>query len=346
VIETGRRPPLARFAEPLEGGAVRCGLCPHRCRIAEGELGACRTRRNDQGELRAVTHGLLRAVAVDPIEKKPLFHFRPGSATFSIASAGCNLVCPFCQNHGLSQCLRAGAEGAESAEAWDAAGIVAAAIERRCASIAFTYSEPVLSFELAVEVAAAARPHDLGVVFVTNGQVSRAGAEALGGILAAANVDLKCFDEASYRRVLGGDLGATLDAIRLWRAAGVWVEVTTLVIPGFNDGDDELGRIAGFIAETDPEMPWHVSRFHPSFRWSAKPVTPEATLRRAREIGLARGVRYVYTGNLPGSDGEKTVCPGCGALLVDRVGYRVLGVAVERGRCRACGAPVAGVGLP
>jgi pyruvate formate lyase activating enzyme len=342
------RPPaqLARFAEPLGDGAVRCGLCPHRCRIAEGALGACRTRHNDRGELRVVTHGLLLAAAVDPIEKKPLFHYRPGSTTFSIASAGCNLVCPFCQNHGLSQRLRKGADGAEAAEVWTASEIVAAATERGCASIAFTYSEPVLSFELAAEVAAAARPQNLDVVFVTNGQVSREGAEALGGILAAANVDLKCFDEAAYKRVLGGDLNATLDAIRTWRAAGVWVEVTTLVIPGFNDGDDELGRIAAFIAEIDPEMPWHVSRFHPAFRWSDRPPTPEKTLLRAREIGLARGLRYVYTGNLPGSGGEKTACPGCGALLIDRVGYRVRHVAVDQGRCRACGAPIAGVGLP
>jgi pyruvate formate lyase activating enzyme len=339
-------PPLARFWEPLEGGAVRCGLCPHRCRIAEGALGACRTRRNVRGELRVITHGLLRAAAVDPVEKKPLFHYRPGSATFSIASAGCNLVCPFCQNHELSQRLRGEAAGGEAGRRTPAAEIVAAALERGCASIAFTYSEPVLSLELAEEVAAAARPEGIEIVFVTNGQVGREGADALGRILNAANVDLKCFDEEKYRRVLGGDLSATLDAIRGWRAAGVWVEVTTLVIPGFNDGDDELGRIAGFVAEVDPEIPWHVSRFRPDYRWADREPTPAATLRRAREIGLARGLRHVYTGNLPGSDGEKTVCSGCGALLIDRVGYSIRAVAVDRGRCRACGAPLAGVGLP
>jgi pyruvate formate lyase activating enzyme len=338
--------PLARFAEPLEGGAVRCGLCPHRCRIAEGELGACRTRRNVRGELRVLTFGLLHAAAVDPIEKKPLFHYRPGSATFSIASAGCNLVCPFCQNHGLSQRLRGGAGEAEAAERSTGAEIVAAARDQECASIAFTYSEPTLSFELAEEVAEVARPKGLDVIFVTNGQVSRAAAEALGGILAAANVDLKCFDEKAYRSVLGGELEATLDAIRVWRAAGVWVEVTTLVIPGFNDGDEELGRIAAFIAGVDPETPWHVSRFHPAYRWSDREPTPAETLRRAREIGLARGLRYVYTGNLPGSEGEKTTCPRCDALLIDRVGYRIREITVERGCCRACGAPIAGAGLP
>jgi len=341
-----RSAPLARFAESLGGGAVRCGLCPHRCRIAEGELGACRTRRNLRGELRVVTCGLLHAAAVDPIEKKPLFHFRPGSITFSVASAGCNLVCPFCQNHGLSQRLRTGAGEAEAAKRSTGAEIVAAALDQGCASIAFTYSEPTLSLELAAEVAKAARPKGLDVIFVTNGQVSREGADALAGILAAANVDLKCFDETAYRRVLGGELDATLDAIRVWRAAGVWVEVTTLVIPGFNDGDEELGRIAAFIAGIDPEMPWHVSRFHPAYRWSDRPSTPVETLRRAREIGLDRGLRYVYTGNLPGSEGEKTTCPRCGALLIDRVGYRIREIAVDRGCCRGCGAPIAGVGLP
>jgi len=338
--------PASRFAEPLGGGRVRCTLCPHRCAIAEGALGACGTRRNDEGELRSTTHGRLLAVAVDPIEKKPLFHFRPASAIFSIASAGCNLTCPFCQNHDLSQLPRAGRPEGAAAKRWTAAEIVDAALSRGCASIAFTYSEPILSLELAEEVFGEARGKGLDLVFVTNGQAGPEAAEALGAILAAANVDLKCFDEDAYRRVLGGELGATLDAIRTWRARGVWVEVTTLVVPGFNDGDAELGRIAAFLAGVDPEMPWHVSRFHPDHLWLDRPVTPERTLARAREIGRSAGLRYVYTGNLPGSDGEKTSCPSCGAVLMDREGYRMRRVAVVRGRCGACGAQIAGVGLP
>jgi len=338
--------PLARFAEARDDGKISCRLCPHRCAIADGALGACRTRRNVGGALEVLTHGRLLAAAVDPIEKKPLFHYRPGSTTFSIASAGCNLVCPFCQNHGLSQRLRAGADGAEAAEAWTAEEIVAAAIDRGCASIAFTYSEPVLSLELAEEVAAVARPADVDIVFVTNGQVSPEGAQALSGVLAAANVDLKCFDEEAYRRTLGGELSATLGAIRTWRAAGVWIEVTTLVVPGFNDSDRELAAIAAFVAGVDREIPWHVSRFHPAYRWTDRPPTDEGTLRRAREIGLCAGLAYVYTGNLPGADGEKTFCPGCGAAVIDRVGYHVRRIAVANGRCRACGAPIAGAGLP
>lgn len=338
--------PASRFAEPAGGGRVRCTLCPRRCAIPDGALGACGTRRNDGGAIRSVTHGRLLAAAVDPVEKKPLFHFRPGSAIFSVASAGCNLTCPFCQNHDLSQMPRAGRGEAASARRWSAREIVGAALAGRCASIAFTYSEPILSLELAEEVSAEARGAGLDLVFVTNGQATPGAVGALAGILAAANVDLKCFDAGAYREVLGGELGATLHAIREWRARGVWVEVTTLVVPGFNDRDDELGGIAGFVAGVDPDIPWHVSRFHPDHLWRDRPATPEATLLRAREIGMAAGLRYVYTGNLPGSEGERTLCPGCGAVAFDRVGYRVRRIAVASGRCAACGAGIAGAGLP
>jgi pyruvate formate lyase activating enzyme len=339
--------PVSRFAEKLDGGRVRCTLCPKRCALAEGAVGLCRTRVNRGGALRSVTHGRLLAAAVDPIEKKPLYHYRPGSAVFSIASAGCNLVCPFCQNHHLSQLPRTGTlEDAASARRWSAAEIVEQASARRCASIAFTYSEPILSLELAEEVAAPARAEGIDLVFVTNGQGTPEAIGALGGILAAANVDLKCFDAGKYERVLGGSLEATLHAIRAWRERGVWVEVTTLAIPGFNDGDDELGRIAAFLAGVDPDMPWHVSRFHPAHEWTDRPATPVRTLERALEIGRAAGLRYVYAGNAPGSAGEKTMCPACGAVLIDREGYRIRQVAVARGSCGACGARIAGAGLP
>jgi pyruvate formate lyase activating enzyme len=338
--------PASRFAEPLGEGRVRCTLCPRRCAIADGELGSCRTRRNDGGSLRSVTHGRLLAAAVDPIEKKPLFHFRPGSAIFSIAQAGCNLSCPFCQNHSLSQLPRTGTiEDATAARLWTAAQIVDEASSRGCRSIAFTYSEPILSLELAEEVFPFARERGIDLVFVTNGQATPGAADALAPILAAANVDLKCFDEEKYRRVLGGELEATLNAIRTWRARGVWVEVTTLVVPGFSDGEEELGRIAAFLSGVDADIPWHVSRFHPAHEWTGVPSTPIPLLARAVEIGRAHGLRHVYTGNVPGSAAEKTLCPSCGAVLIDREGYRIRRVAVADGRCGACGAKIAGVGL-
>jgi len=302
---------------------------------------------NEAGVLRSATHGRLLAAAVDPIEKKPLFHFRPGSSIFSIASAGCNLVCPFCQNHSLSQIpRRESREETASSRVWTAEEIVAAASAQGCASIAFTYSEPILSLELALEVSPRARALGIDLVFVTNGQASPEAVDALTPILAAANVDLKCFDEDKYSRVLGGDLSATLHAIRTWHARGMWIEVTTLVIPGFNDGDEELGKIASFLASVDKDLPWHVSRFHAAHKWGDRPATPVATLERALEIGRSHGLRYVYTGNLPGSQGEKTSCPNCGALLIDREGYRIRRGAVAEGRCGACGVKIAGVGLP
>jgi pyruvate formate lyase activating enzyme len=296
--------------------------------------------------LEVLTGSRLSAVAIDPIEKKPLAHFRPGSTTFSIAQAGCNLVCPFCQNHGLSQSLRSGAAAALSGEPWSPERIVEAAGRHGCASISFTYSEPVLSFELARDVAALARPAGVDLVFVTNGQINTGPARELAAMLAAANVDLKCHDEGSYRRVLGGSLEATLEAIRILAAGGVWIELTTLVIPGFNDGDAELARIAEFIAGVDPAIPWHVSRFHPDHEWSDRPFTPAATLRRAAAAGARAGLKHVYLGNLPGHEGEHTHCPSCGRIAIERSGYLVARMDIEDGRCRTCGGVIAGVGLP
>jgi pyruvate formate lyase activating enzyme len=339
--------PRAAFAQDLGGDRVGCGLCPHECSIKPGRVGVCRTRRNEDGVLRVLTHGRLRAVAVDPIEKKPLSHYRPGTETFSVASVGCNLKCPFCQNHGLSQALRDESPSvAEQGRRWSAEELVAAAVEHRCQSISFTYSEPILSFEIACEVAALASPEGVEIVFVTNGQANPEPARELAGFLAAANVDLKCFSSDDYADVLGGSLGAVTNAIEVFKERGVWVEVTTLVIPGFNDTDEQLGEIAGFIAGVDRAIPWHVSRFHPDYKWLDRPATPPSTLSRAREIGRAAGLRYVYTGNIPGDDGEKTRCPGCGEVVIDRIGYLVRGIATESGRCPSCGEAIEGVGLP
>ncbi|MBW2276354.1 MAG: AmmeMemoRadiSam system radical SAM enzyme [Deltaproteobacteria bacterium] len=338
--------PGAAFAEDLGDGRVRCGLCPHECVIKPGKVGVCSTRRNDEGVLSVLTHGRLRAVAVDPIEKKPLSHYRPGSETFSVASVGCNLKCPFCQNHSLSQALRDESPTvAESGRRWSAEEIVAAAVGQHCASISFTYSEPILSFEIARDVAALAKPQEVEIVFVTNGQVNPGPARELAGFIAAANVDLKCFSAKDYTDVLGGSLEAVTQAIEIFKGGGVWVEVTTLVVPGFNDGDDQLGAIAAFLAGIDPAIPWHVSRFHPDYKWLERPATPPATLERAREIGRQAGLRYVYTGNIPGDDGEKTHCPKCEDVVIDRVGYFVREVRTETGHCPSCGEAIEGVGL-
>ena len=329
----------------MEDGRLRCGLCPHACVIDQGASGDCLTRRNVGGEPESATYGRLRATALDPVEKKPLFHYRPGSSTFSVASAGCNLTCPFCQNHSLSQALRESSADCRGG-AWSPEEVVHAALESNSPSISFTYSEPILQFEFARDVAESAQTRGVEIIFVTNGQVNAKPAKELAGFIRAANVDLKCFTASKYKDILGGNLSATTRAIEIFAESGVWVEVTTLVIPGFNDSDEELTQIARFIKGIDARIPWHVLRFHPDYKWMDRLPTPSETLERARDIGLGNGLHYVYVGNLPGDKGEKTLCPSCGELVIDRRGYRVVKIATSSGACGQCGESIAGVGLP
>lgn len=336
---------VAAYWEAKEDQQVRCHLCPHNCLIGEGQSGKCLTRKNSSGTLRVQTYGQLRAAAIDPIEKKPLFHFRPGSQTFSIASAGCNLTCPFCQNHTLSQALLLGQERAGMGSVHTPKEVVELTIRHGCASISFTYSEPILQFEFARDIAPIAAEKNIDIIFVTNGQASQQASLEMSQFLNGANVDLKAFSASSYKEVLGGHLRATTRTIENFFRNGVWIEVTTLVIPGFNDSDSELRQIAHYLSEISPNIPWHVSRFHPAYEWTDRPLTPVSTLQRAREIGIAEGLRYVYVGNLPGDAGEKTRCPECGKIVVDRRGYRVLQVDLNHGACRACAAEIAGVGF-
>ncbi|MCP4678404.1 MAG: AmmeMemoRadiSam system radical SAM enzyme [Deltaproteobacteria bacterium] len=335
----------AALVEDLGDGRLRCGVCPHGCTVSPDESGKCLTRLNSGGQMQVTTYGQLRAAAVDPIEKKPLFHYKPGSSTFSIASAGCNLVCPFCQNHGLSQALRRN-DATRSTRFWSPSDVVEAALSSGSSSISFTYSEPILMLEFARDVAQLARPRGLDLVFVTNGQASAAAAKEIAGVISAANVDLKSFVQASYKNTLDGNLRATLRTIELFVQAGIWVEITTLVIPGFNDSEEELRSIAGFIKEINPAIPWHVSRFHPDCQWLDRKITPTDKLRQAREIGIDEGLHHVYVGNLPGDEGEKTHCPGCNEIVIERLGYRIIRVASKNGRCQACKKTIAGVEMP
>ena len=323
-----------------DGNIVICDLCPHRCRLAPSEIGVCRTRQNIDGALRVLTFGKLAAGSADPIEKKPLFHYYPGSQTFSIAAVGCNLVCPFCQNHRLS----AGpldVTGDISPES-----VIAAARQSECESIACTYSEPILMLEYAERLAPLCDACGLGLVFVTNGQATKEASKVLGSLIDAANVDIKCYSKNKYRETLGGRLEATLSTIESLKNDEVWIEVTTLVIPGFNDSNEELSAIARHIAGIDPNIPWHVSRYHPAYKWNEPGPTPVATLERAYQLGVAAGLKFVYTGNVPGDDGEKTVCSSCGETVINRKGYRILNIALESGKCKRCGETVAGKGMP
>ncbi len=336
--------PRARFWQPLADGLVRCELCAHRCRIRPGKAGNCQVRVNDGGVLRTLVHGRLVATHVDPIEKKPLSHYHPGSTSLSLAVAGCNMRCGFCQNASISQ-WRGGPGQRPPGEHHGPEQVVAAALRAGCRSISFTYTEPTMGLEYADEVAARARPAGLGLAFVTNGFMTPETVAVLAGWLDAANVDLKAFRERTYRRIGKARLEPVLRTIEGLAAAGVWVEVTTLVVPRLNDDPGELRQIAAFIAGIGPHVPWHISAFHPTYRMTDRPRTPVATLRAAYEIGKEEGLHHVYVGNVWGDAGESTHCHGCGHRLIHRLGYTLLDVDLAGDRCPRCGTVLAGVGI-
>lgn len=334
------------FVEIISEKKLKCMLCPHACVLSTGKHGKCGTRINDNGQLSILTYGQFDAIAIDPIEKKPLSHFFPGSRTFSVGTAGCNMVCSFCQNDSLSQRPVTSFFCPVSTEAWSPEDIVAKAVENNCHSIAFTYSEPTLSVEFALAIAPMAAAANLGIVFVTNGQINTEPLSKLCPHLAAANVDLKSFQPHVYKDKLGGDLSTTLNTIQQMHRAGVWVEITTLLVPGMNDTKAELSQIARFIAQIDKNIPWHISRFRPAFQETSLPPTTPQNISAAVEIGIRNGLRYVYAGNLPGQRGENTYCPNCQDVVVHRVGYDVLKINTLNKKCIHCGCDIAGVGFP
>jgi len=331
----------ALLYSPSPGGEALCALCPHRCVIPSGARGLCGVRENRNGTLFALTYGRPAARGVEPIEKKPFFHFHPGSLAYSVGTHGCNMRCAFCINAAISQT----AGEVDAGETVTPEEIVAAAVAAGCDSVALTYVEPTIFFEYALDIAGCAREAGLAVVMKTNGFITPEALALLAPRVDAANVDLKAFRSRSYER-MGGQLGPVLDCLRFLRAAGVWIEVTTVLIPGVNDDAAELGDIAGFIAsELGPDTPWHVARFFPAFQMLDTPPTSGALLDRAREIGRAQGLRHVYLANdlRPGS--QETCCAGCGTLLIRRSGGRLLQNDLDDGACPACGEDLAGRGL-
>jgi len=332
----------AMLWEPGEDRSVRCELCGHRCVIAEGKYGVCRVRQNVAGTLRTHSYGAVVAFNVDPIEKKPLFHFLPGTRSLSVAAAGCNFQCDFCQNWQISQSPPTGKVA--GGQAISPVQIVAAAVNYDCASISYTYTEPTVFFELAYETARLAREKGLRNCFVSNGYMTPRAVEAIAPHLDAINVDLKAFRDETYRRVMKARLAPVLTCLKALVAAGIWVEVTTLVVPGMNDSPAELRDIAGFIAgELGAGVPWHVSRFHGDYKMTSAPSTPIETLRKACEIGAEAGLKYVYCGNATGSSDERTYCPACRAVLIDRFGFTVRSIALRDGKCGSCAEPIEGV---
>ena len=331
----------AMFQEAREGNKVQCSLCCHRCLISPGKRGICAVRENRDGTLYSLVYDKVIAQNIDPIEKKPLFHFQPGSLSYSIATPGCNFRCRHCQNADISQLPRDHG-GVILGEEVPPSAIVAAALKTRCTSISYTYTEPTIYFELAYDTARLAVDAGLKNVFVTNGYITPEALEVIRPYLHAANIDLKGFTDDFYKNICGARLQPVLDAIRLYKEFSIWIEITTLVIPGHNDSDEELRDIARFIRSVGEEIPWHVTRFHPTYKLTDQPRTPLATLKRAQQIGFEAGLRYVYEGNIPG-ESENTVCWSCKKRLVKRIGFSVEENKVKEGKCSYCSAAIDGV---
>ncbi|NOQ66612.1 MAG: AmmeMemoRadiSam system radical SAM enzyme [Desulfobacterales bacterium] len=335
---------IADFQRVLDGEkkTVECYLCSHRCHIKDGRRGICQVRENREGVLYSLVYGKLISQNVDPIEKKPLFHLLPGSLSYSIATVGCNFRCSHCQNYDISQYPRMH-EGAVIGTSVTPEQVVTSAQEYGCQSISYTYIEPTIFFEFAYECAQLAHERGIKNVFVSNGYTSSEATKKIAPFLDGNNIDLKAFTDKFYREVCGAKLAPVLETIELMKELGVWVEVTTLVIPGWNDTDSELKEIARFIKGIDPEMPWHVTRFHPTFKMTDRGATPSSALQRARQIGIAEGLKYVFVGNIPGEDGENTICPQCGEKVVERMGFSIMSQNLANGKCGNCGHSIAGV---
>jgi pyruvate formate lyase activating enzyme len=323
------------------GAKVRCFLCSHRCLIADGKRGVCCVRENKEGILYSLVYEKLISANVDPIEKKPFFHFLPGSKAFSVAAPGCNFRCLHCQNHEISQLPRD--KEIIIGEKVSAEEIVSLALKHNCASISYTYTEPTIFFEYAYDTAMIARTKGLKNNFVTNGYMTAEALDMIAPYLDGANVDLKSFSEGFYKKVCGAKLKPVLESIAKMHALGIWVEVTTLIIPTLNDAEGELREVARFLLSVSPAIPWHVSAFYPTYRMMDKPRTSPEIIRRAREIGLEEGLRYVYTGNIPGAEGENTSCYHCQKVLIRRHGYQIAENSITEGKCPHCGTPIEGV---
>ena len=335
----------AYLYEKLEKKRVRCVLCSHRCMIKPGKRGLCHVRENREGILFTNVYGKLIARNVDPIEKKPLFHVHPGSLSYSIATVGCNFRCQFCQNADIAQ-MPFEHDGRIVGNPVSPEEVVRAAVAQQCKTIAYTYTEPTVYYEFAYETAKLAHAKGILNVFVSNGYMTAEALEMIGPYLDAANVDLKSFDDQFYKTYCGARLEPVKETLVRMKSRGVFVEVTTLIIPGLNDGQEELASLASFLKDMlGPETPWHISRFHPTYNLMDRPATPVGTLRQAREIGLAAGLRYVYTGNVPGEASENSFCPQCGNCLIERWGFNIRKYAIHEGCCSSCGIPIDGLGM-
>jgi len=333
----------ALFYQKLERNDVRCALCNHRCVIQEGKRGICGVRENNGGILYSLVYGRCISQTIDPVEKKPLYHFHPGSRSFSIATVGCNFNCKHCQNHSISQLVRD--YGKIVGDGVFPHEIVKTAKKYQCSSISYTYTEPTVFYEYASDIAVLAHQQGLKNIFVTNGYITPEALRNIQPYLDGANVDLKSFSDTFYKKICGARLEPVLESLRLYKQLGIWLEITTLIIPTYNDSDEEFKNIADFIFHLDANIPWHISAYYPTYKLNDQPRTSIQVLRKAREIGLKAGLRYVYEGNVPGEIGENTYCYSCGNLLIERRGFTISRYKIKKGKCPHCQAKIDGVGL-
>ena len=329
--------------DKLKKNYVQCNLCAHRCKIKDGNRGICKVRENYKGKLYTLVYGNLISANPDPIEKKPLYHFLPGSKSYSIATPGCNFHCEWCQNWQISQMYQS--EEIPEFKKRSPKDVINHAIQNGCKSIAYTYTEPTVFFEYCYDVSKLAAEHGLMNIFITNGFMTPEVLQYIHPLLDAANVDIKAFTEKTYKTVIGGHLEPVLENCRLMKAMGIWLEITTLIVPGVNDDPKELEAIAQFIYnDLGPETPWHISRFFPRYQMKDMQATDERILFEAKAIGETTGLHYVYIGNIYGS--SDTRCKNCGHKLIVRHGYstRIIGLD-EYGKCENCGTSLDGAWL-
>jgi len=327
----------ARFQEKLDANVVRCLACHQKCLIEPDNRGICGVRKNIDGELFSVVYGLGSSLNPDPIEKKPLYHFLPGTISISLGAYGCNFSCTFCQNHDLSQSAKIGLKNLYTGDL-PPEKIVKQAEKLKCKSISYTYSEPTTWAEYTLDTIKLAREKGIKAVYVSNGYQSKELRDELAPVLDAINIDLKSFSDDFYKTYCGGRLKPVLDNIASFHEAGVHVEVTTLIIPGLNDSIDELRQIARFLHDIDEKLPWHISRFFPMYRMNDRPPTPFETLEMAYEIGRDENLKYVYLGNVQDIERSSTFCPNCGEIIIKRTGYIVETYYSEDLKCPGCGA--------
>ena len=329
----------AMLYEKLEGERVHCFLCSHHCKIKEGKNGVCGVRKNEKGTLFSLVYQEVVAEGADPIEKKPFYHFLPGSLSYSIATVGCNFQCGFCQNWQISQASKR--NGSLRSRSFKPEEVVKEAKSHNCKSISYTYTEPTVFLEYAQDISKLAKKSGLYNTFVTNGYMTKEALDVMRPTLDACSVDLKSFSDETYKKVCKATLKPVLDSIRYMKKIGMWVEITTLVIPGINDSDKELKSIAEFIADTGKEIPWHISRFHPDYEFNQVPPTPAETLKKAESIGKNAGLKYVYLGNT--LEEGNTYCYNCKRVLIKRTGYGVAEYDIGEGKCAKCGEKIEGV---